>query len=109
MSDSLSVLVSGATGQQGGALARLLLEKGHRVRAFVRRPDSPKAKELERLGPEPTGGGVGERRAVPRARLLLEKGQRVRAFVRRPDSPKAKELERLGPELTEGDFEEPST
>ena len=31
MSDPVSVLVGGATGQQGGAVARLLLEKGHRV------------------------------------------------------------------------------
>jgi uncharacterized protein YbjT (DUF2867 family) len=45
MADKTSVLVSGATGQQGGALARVLLEKGHSVRAFVRRPDSPEAKE----------------------------------------------------------------
>ena len=52
MSDSLSVLVSGATGQQGGALARVLLKKGHSVRAFVRSPDSPEAKELERSGAE---------------------------------------------------------
>jgi uncharacterized protein YbjT (DUF2867 family) len=52
MSGSLSVLVCGATGQQGGALARVLLGNGHRVRAFVRRPDSPEAKELERLGAE---------------------------------------------------------
>src|ERR671916_3185544 len=60
MSDSLSVLVSGATGQQGGALARVLLEKGHRVRAFVRRPDSPEAKELERLGAELAVGDFEE-------------------------------------------------
>ena len=46
MAEKLSVLVSGATGQQGGALARVLLQKGHDVRAFVRRPDSPEAKEL---------------------------------------------------------------
>ena len=52
MAETLSVLVSGATGQQGGALARVLLGKGHRVRAFVRKPDSPEAKELERLGAE---------------------------------------------------------
>ena len=52
MADSLSVLVCGATGQQGGALARLLMDKGHRVRAFVRKPDSPEAKELERFGAE---------------------------------------------------------
>jgi uncharacterized protein YbjT (DUF2867 family) len=52
MSNSLSVLVCGATGKQGGTLARRLLEKGHSVRAFVRRPDSSAAKELERLGAE---------------------------------------------------------
>jgi uncharacterized protein YbjT (DUF2867 family) len=60
MSDSLSVLVSGATGQQGGALARVLLERGHGVRAFVRRPDSPEAKELERLGAELARGDFDE-------------------------------------------------
>jgi uncharacterized protein YbjT (DUF2867 family) len=60
MSDSLSVLVSGATGQQGGALARVLLRKGHSVRAFVRRPDSPEGKELERLGAELAQGDFEE-------------------------------------------------
>ena len=60
MSNSLSVLVSGATGQQGGALARVLLQKGHSVRAFVRRPDSPEAKELERLGAELAVGDFEE-------------------------------------------------
>jgi uncharacterized protein YbjT (DUF2867 family) len=60
MSDSLSVLVTGATGQQGGALARELLDKGHRVRAFVRRPDSPEAKELERLGARLAEGNLEE-------------------------------------------------
>src|SRR3712207_3013064 len=60
MSDSLSVLVGGATGKQGGALARVLLERGHDVRAFVRRPDSPEAKELERLGAELARGDFDE-------------------------------------------------
>ncbi len=35
---SLYVLVMGAIGKQGGALARTLLSKGHRVRAFTRTP-----------------------------------------------------------------------
>src|SRR3712207_6050139 len=60
MSDSLSVLVGGATGQQGGALARVLLERGHGVRAFIRRSDSPEAKELERLGAELAEGDFDE-------------------------------------------------
>ena len=67
MSDSLSVLVSGATGQQGGALARVLLEKGHRVRAFVRRPASPEAAELERLGAELAQGDFEEPSTIERA------------------------------------------
>jgi uncharacterized protein YbjT (DUF2867 family) len=60
MADKLSVLVSGATGQQGGALARMLLKKGHSVRAFVRRPASPEARELERLGAELAEGNFEE-------------------------------------------------
>src|ERR671916_1638064 len=72
MSDSLSVLVSGATGQQGGALARVLLEKGHRVRAFVRRPDSPEAKELERLGAELAVGDFEEPSTIEDAARDME-------------------------------------
>jgi uncharacterized protein YbjT (DUF2867 family) len=60
MAEKHSVLVSGATGQQGGALARVLLRKGRGVRAFVRRPDSPEAKELERLGAELAVGDFEE-------------------------------------------------
>ncbi|MFF5232979.1 NmrA family NAD(P)-binding protein [Dactylosporangium sp. NPDC000521] len=38
-----TVLVVGATGKQGGAVARLLLDHGHAVTAFVRAPSSPAA------------------------------------------------------------------
>ncbi len=48
----LTVLVTGATGNQGGALTRALLRRGHHVRALTRRPDSPAAVELKRLGAE---------------------------------------------------------
>jgi uncharacterized protein YbjT (DUF2867 family) len=48
----LSVLVTGATGQQGGAVARQLIRQGHRVLALTRRTDSPSAKELQSLGAE---------------------------------------------------------
>jgi uncharacterized protein YbjT (DUF2867 family) len=67
MAEKLSVLVGGATGQQGGALARVLLRKGHSVRAFVRRPDSPEAKELERLGAELAVGDFEEPSTVENA------------------------------------------
>lgn len=47
-----SVLVTGATGQQGGALARLLLQQGHRVRAVTRKAESPGARSLSAQGAE---------------------------------------------------------
>ncbi len=43
------ILITGATGNQGGAIARQLLSKGYRVRAMTRNPDSAKAKALAAL------------------------------------------------------------
>ena len=63
----LTVLVTGATGKQGGALARLLLKRGHRVLAFVRSPDSPAAKELEQRGAELTPGDFDDPDSIERA------------------------------------------
>src|SRR6516162_8293842 len=45
-------LVVGATGKQGGAIARLLLERGHPIRALTRRPDAPAARALAEAGAE---------------------------------------------------------
>ncbi|MCE9671564.1 NmrA/HSCARG family protein [Myxococcus stipitatus] len=50
MAFSLTVLVSGATGRQGGAVARQLLQRGHHVVALVRRADTEQARRLEALG-----------------------------------------------------------
>lgn len=50
MDRKLVVVVTGATGKQGGAVAKGLLERGHAVRAVTRSPDSPKAKELAKAG-----------------------------------------------------------
>lgn len=48
----LTVLVSGATGKQGGAVARALLKKGHAVRALTRNPASASSNSLRELGAE---------------------------------------------------------
>lgn len=45
-----TVLVLGATGLQGGAVARELRSRGREVRALVRTPDSPAARRLVDLG-----------------------------------------------------------
>lgn len=56
----LFVLVTGATGQQGGSVARVLLERGHRVRAFTRNIDSERAKEINDLGAELFSGNFDD-------------------------------------------------
>jgi uncharacterized protein YbjT (DUF2867 family) len=62
-----TILVTGATGQQGGALARLLLERGHRVRALTRQPGSPAARALARRGAEIASGDFEDRASLARA------------------------------------------
>lgn len=46
----MNVLVTGATGKQGGAVARALLARGHQVRAVTRDPESEAAQLLARAG-----------------------------------------------------------
>ncbi|KZV99217.1 NAD(P)-binding protein [Exidia glandulosa HHB12029] len=50
MTSSPAYLVSGATGEQGGSVARELLKAGYRVHALVRDASKAQAKELESLG-----------------------------------------------------------
>jgi len=60
MSKKLSVLVMGATGNQGGAVIRYLLPKGHHIRTLTRNPDSPKAKRLKEQGVEVMKGDFSD-------------------------------------------------
>jgi uncharacterized protein YbjT (DUF2867 family) len=48
--DQRTILVTGATGQQGGSLARILLQKKHRVYALTRSTQSPAAQQLKNKG-----------------------------------------------------------
>ena len=62
------VLVTGATGQQGGAVARHLLKQpGFAVRAFVRDPNKPAAKALAQQGAELAEGDFDNVSSVRRA------------------------------------------
>lgn len=54
------ILVTGATGGQGGAVARALLGRGQRVRALVRDPDAPAVRALAGLGAEPVSGDLDD-------------------------------------------------
>ncbi|MFE3824035.1 NmrA/HSCARG family protein [Streptomyces sp. NPDC059092] len=64
---STPVLVTGATGRQGGATARALLAAGVPVRALVRDPATARAKAVEALGAELVTGDLLDRASVTRA------------------------------------------
>ncbi|HZM21934.1 MAG TPA: NmrA/HSCARG family protein [Anaerolineales bacterium] len=55
------IAVTGATGQQGGAVARKLLAEGWQVRALTRDVDKPAAQELKALGAEIVPGDMDNR------------------------------------------------
>lgn len=67
MNSDKTILVTGATGHQGGASTRHLLEDGWHVRAFTRRPDSDAARELAKLGAEIVRGDLLDRESVEMA------------------------------------------
>ena len=58
------ILVCGATGKQGGAVARSLLGRGFRVRALTRDPQKPEAQALAEQGAEVVQGDMEDRSAV---------------------------------------------
>ena len=60
------IVVTGATGKQGGATARELLARGHKVRAMTRKPDSPAARELAKLGAEVVAGDLDDATSLER-------------------------------------------
>jgi uncharacterized protein YbjT (DUF2867 family) len=61
------ILVSGATGRQGGAVISHLLEGNWRIRALTRNPNSRAAEELSRKGIELVQGDMDDRAGLERA------------------------------------------
>ncbi|MFI1797437.1 NmrA/HSCARG family protein [Streptomyces sp. NPDC020379] len=61
------VLVLGATGRQGGTVARHLLERGWAVHAFVRDPGKPGAQELASRGAVLVQGSLDDPASVRKA------------------------------------------
>lgn len=62
-----TILVSGATGQQGGAVARHLLGKGFHVRILTRDPGQKIARALAARGAEVVTGDFDDRESLDRA------------------------------------------
>ena len=61
------ILVAGATGKQGGAVARHLLQAGFKVRALTRTPDSDRATRLQAQGAEIAVGNLDDCASLLRA------------------------------------------
>jgi uncharacterized protein YbjT (DUF2867 family) len=61
------ILISGATGQQGGATARALAGKGFKIRALTRNPDSDAAKALAATGAELVKGDLDDEASIKAA------------------------------------------
>ncbi len=62
-----AILITGATGQQGGATARELLKRGHRVVAMTRNPDSEAARNLQGQGAQVVQGNLDDAASLERA------------------------------------------
>lgn len=67
MTKKLSVLVSGATGNQGGAVTQALLASGHKVRALTRNTESSRARQLADQGVELIQGNLDDAKSLGRA------------------------------------------
>ncbi|CAL9669876.1 NmrA family NAD(P)-binding protein [Streptomyces sp. enrichment culture] len=78
---SAPVLVTGATGRQGGATARALLKSGVPVRALVRDPSTDRAAAVAALGAELVTGDLDDRDSLVRA----AEGARAVFSVQMPD------------------------
>jgi uncharacterized protein YbjT (DUF2867 family) len=61
------ILVTGATGQQGGSLARLLLQKKHKVYALTRNTQSSAAQDLRNRGANIVKGDLDDSDSLQRA------------------------------------------
>jgi len=61
------ILVTGATGNQGGAVARKLLDDGFQVRALTRDPSKERARELFSIGAEVIQGDLNDTASLAKA------------------------------------------
>lgn len=62
-----TILVTGATGNQGGAVARHLLKSGYKIRVMTRKPQDAKAGMYKALGAEVIQGDLDDPKSLERA------------------------------------------
>ena len=67
MANQRTVLITGATGHQGGAVARVLAGKGFDIRALTRKPGSDPAQALARTGAQIVQGDLNDAASLKKA------------------------------------------
>src|SRR5579872_6575459 len=68
MANDRTILITGVTGQQGGAVAQALRGTGFHLRGLTRKPDSQPAAALPRQGIEIVQGDLADESTLGRAR-----------------------------------------
>src|ERR1700676_4481513 len=67
MTNDRSILITGVTGNQGGAVAKALQGSGFRLRGLTRKPESEQAAALARNGIEVVKGDLEDEATLRRA------------------------------------------
>src|SRR6201993_4965475 len=67
MTNDRTILITGATGQQGGAVARALQGSGFHLRGLTRKPESDRAAALARHGVDVVKGDLDDEASLRRA------------------------------------------
>src|ERR1700746_2727918 len=67
MTNDRTILISGVTGHQGGAVARALQGSGFRLRGLTRKPESERAVALARHGVDAVKGDLDDEPPLHRA------------------------------------------
>jgi uncharacterized protein YbjT (DUF2867 family) len=80
-----TITVTGATGKQGGAAFRHLKQRGFALRALVRDPEKPEARELEGHGVEVLRGDFDDPASLERALDGADGAYSVQAWQGGPD------------------------
>src|ERR1700745_2232883 len=67
MTNDRTILITGVTGKQGGAVAQALQSTGFRLRGLTRKPDSERAAALARPGGDIMKGDLDDETTLRRA------------------------------------------
>ena len=67
MINDQTILITGVTGNQGGAVAHALQSSGFRLRGLTRKPESERAAELARRGVDIVKGDLDDEATLRRA------------------------------------------